>query len=179
MASPSTPFIVQCHMINSKAKILTPKSYFFTLSIIHAVLTFSVFLFTIIVFMRVDNVVLGSTDSESVFIYLVPIIAMISYFGSNYFFNKQLTSIVKSKSLKEKLMPYLQASIVRFAFLEGAAFLSSVSFMINNNVFYLVISLLLILYLIKLRPTKKKVMGHLSLSLEEQQYFQIENKKPE
>ncbi len=150
-----------------------------TLSIIHAVLTFGVFLFTIIVFMMADKVILGYTDSESVFIYIVPIVAMIGYFGSNYFFNKQLTGMVKSKSLKEKLMLYLQASIVRFAFLEGAAFFSSVSFMINNNVFYLVISLLLILYLFKLRPTKKKLIGHLSLSLEEEQFFHIENEESE
>ncbi|MCM4152311.1 hypothetical protein DHD05_11975 [Arenibacter sp. N53] len=162
-------------MINSKFKTLTPKSYFLTLFIIHAVLTLCVFLFTIVVFICADNVVMGFTDRKSVFIYIVPLVAMIGHFGSNYYFNKQMASMVKSISLNEKLMLYLKISVVRYAFLEGAAIMGSVSFMINNNVFYLVISLLLILYLFKLRPTRKKVMGDLSFSPEEQRCFHLEN----
>ncbi|MCM4171715.1 hypothetical protein DHD32_09495 [Arenibacter sp. TNZ] len=164
-------------MTNSKT--LTPKSYLFSLSIIHAGLTFGILLFTIVIFVMSDGLILGFKAGENVFIYLVPIVAIIAYFGSNYLFNKQLASILKSNSLMERLMLYQKASVIRFAILEGAAFLSTIAFMLHKNIFYLVISVLLILYLFKLRPTKKKVMDHLSLSLEEQQYFQIENGGPE
>jgi|TARA_R110002049_G_scaffold329_11_gene1858 membrane protein insertase Oxa1/YidC/SpoIIIJ len=165
-------------MTNSKANTITPKDYLFSLSIIHAALTIGVLLFTIVLFIMGNDLILGFTSDESIFIYIVPIVAMISYFGSQYLFNKQLANVVNRNTFKEKLMLYQQACIIRFAFLEGAAFLSSVSFMLTNNVFYLVISLLLILYLIKLRPTKKKVMGDLSFSLEEQQWFLMDNKEP-
>lgn len=168
---------LKCHMINSKAKNLTSKSLIFTLSTIHALFTFGALLFTIIVFIIADKVVLEFAKDKSIFVYIVPIVSMISYFGSNFFFNKQLANIVQSKSLKDKLGPYLQACVVRFTFLEGAAILSTIAYSLNNHIFYLVISLFLILYLFKLRPTKKKVMSDLKLTLADQQFFQKEHWK--
>ena len=72
-------------------------------------------------------------------------------------------------------MLYLQACVVRYAFIEGAAILSTIAFRLNNHIFYLVISLLLILYLFKLRPSKDKVINELQLKLKDQQFFHQEN----
>lgn len=163
-------------MTNSKAFV--PKSWFYTLSIIHTGLTFGVLLFTLIVVLSGKDLILGFTANKSFFVYIVPLAAMISYFGSNYYYNKQLINITESKSFKSRLLRYQQAWIIQLAFLEAATLLSSVCLMLDNNVFYLVISLLLILYLFKVRPTKKKLISDLNLNLEEQQYFQSENEEP-
>ena len=121
------------------------------------------------------EVVLGFTENKGLLFYIVPIVCMIAYFGTNYFFNQELKNMVQHKSLKKKLLQYQKACILRFAILEGAVFLSSTSFMITNNIFYLVISILLILYLIKLKPTKKTLVRDLNFSMVEKQKFQEGN----
>ena len=162
-------------MINSKPKSLTPKEYLNTLMFIHAALLLGVLLFTIYIYATGKGFLIDFTKDNNVFVYLVPTVAMLSYFISNYVFGKQLKDLTKLDSLKGKLVLYLQASVIRFAFLEGAAILSTIAYRLDNHIFYLVISFLLILYLFKLRPTKNKVIRDLKLNLEDQQFFQKEN----
>ncbi len=166
---------LECHMNNSKTKTLTPKAYLNTLIFIHAALLIGVLLFTIFIYATGEGFLIDFTKDNNVFVYLVPTIAMLSYFISNYVFGKQLKDLTKLNSLKSKLMLYLQACVVRYAFIEGAAILSTIAFRLNNHIFYLVISLLLILYLFKLRPSKDKVINELQLKLKDQQFFHQEN----
>lgn len=79
--------------------------------------------------------------------------------------------MINSNSLREKLVLYQQTSIVRYAILDAATIFSTIAFMLSSNVFYLVISLLLLLYLIKLRPTKGKLAEDLALNKEETLHF--------
>ncbi|RAJ07043.1 hypothetical protein [Arenibacter echinorum] len=167
----------ECHMIDSKAKAPTPKAYLNTLKFIHAALLIGVLLFTTFIYATGEGFLIDFTKDNNVFVYLVPTIAMLSYFISNYVFGKQLKDLTKLNSLKSKLMLYLQACVVRYAFIEGAAILSTIAYRLNNHIFYLVISLLLILYLFKLRPTKNKVINDLELKLKDQHFFQKENEE--
>ena len=84
--------------------------------------------------------------------------------------------MIKSNSLREKLVLYQQTTIVRYAILDAATFFSAIAFMLSSNVFYLVISLLLLLYLIKLRPTKWKLLEDLALNKEDTMQFQNEDR---
>ena len=165
---------LECHMINSKTKAPTPKTYLNTLKFIHAALLIGVLLFTIFIYATGEGFLIDFTVDNNVFVYLVPTIAVLSYFISNYVFGKQLKDLAKLNSLKSKLVLYLQACVVRYAFIEGAAILSTIAYRLNNHIFYLVISLLLILYLFKLRPNKNKVINDLELRLKDQQFFQKE-----
>jgi hypothetical protein len=163
-------------MFNSKDKKLTPSTYLNTLKFIHSAMLMGILLFTIYIYITGKGFMVDFSEDHNVFVYLVPTLAILSYFISNYVFGKQLKDLTKLNSLKSKLILYLQACVVRFSFIEGAAILATIVFRLDNHIFYLVISLLLILYLFKLRPTKKKIMIDLELSLEEQQFFIKENK---
>jgi divalent metal cation (Fe/Co/Zn/Cd) transporter len=164
-------------MSNSKDQKLTPKAYLNTLAFIHGALLVGILLFTVYIYATSEGFSVGFPKDNNVFVYLVPTIAVLSYFISNYLFYKQLKEIAKLNSLKGKLILYLKACIVRFAFLEGAAIFSIIAYRLNNNIFYLVISLLLILYLFKLRPSKNQVISDLGLNLEDQQDFQKNNRE--
>lgn len=159
-------------MYTPKNKKSTPKTYLNTLLFVHGALLVGVLLFTMYIYATGQDFSVGFSNNKNVFVYLVPTIAMLSYFISNYLFGKQLRDIKKLNSLNGKLALYLQACIVRYAFLEGAAIFSTIAYGLDNNIFFLVISLLLILYLFKLRPTINKVISDLELNLEEQQNFQ-------
>lgn len=79
--------------------------------------------------------------------------------------------MLKNNSLREKLAHYQRTSIIRYAILDVATLFSAMAFMFNRNVFYFVISLLLLLYLIKLRPTKGKLTEDLALNKEDKLQF--------
>ncbi|MCK0189281.1 hypothetical protein [Arenibacter sp. F20364] len=159
-------------MNNKKEKKLTPKAYLETLIFIHAALLVGALLFIIYIYVTGEGFLIGFSNGKDVFVFLVPTIAMLSYFISNFLFRKQLQDITKLNSLNGKLVLYLQACIVRFAFVEGAVIFSTIAYRLNPNIFYLVISLLLVLYLFKLRPGKNMVISDLELNLEDQHYFQ-------
>lgn len=158
-------------MFNSKDKKSTSKTYLNTLIFIHSAMLLGILSFTVFIYATGEGFLVDFPKDHNTFVYLVPTIAILSYFISNYVFGKQLKDLTKPNSLKNKLVLYLQACVVRFSFIEGSAILSTIVFRLDNHIFYLVISLLLILYLFKLRPTKKKIIIDLKLSLEEQQFF--------
>lgn len=157
----------------SNTKTLTFKRILFSLSITHSAVTAGILLFILFIFITTNDLILGFPTGNTAFVYLVPLIAMIAYFGSNYYFQKKLAQIPKNNSLRKKVVHYQQTCMVRFAILDMATFFSAIVFMLRSNVFYLVISLLLLLYLIKLRPTKVRLIEDLALSKEDK--LQLEN----
>jgi len=81
----------------------------------------------------------------------IPIAAFIL---SNFMFKSQLKQVDSKASLEEKLPVYQTASIIRWAILEGAAFLI---LFIKPDL--LIFGILLILYLVYLRPTEEKIIN--------------------
>lgn len=77
-----------------------------------------------------------------------------SFFLSNFMFKSQLRQADPKSTLEEKLPVYQTASIIRWAILEGGAFL--ILFMKPD---LLIFGILLILYLMYLRPTEEKIVN--------------------
>lgn len=144
-------------------KHMTSKSYMRALSTIYLIMILGVLLFAAFSYLQGGNPVMGFSANGDIWVYIVPLIAMISYFGGNFIFNRVLSNIPEKSSLKEKLAHYMRAGIIRYALLEGAAFIGAIAYWDNNNIFYLVIVASLILYLFKLRPTKGGVIRDLRL----------------
>ena len=69
-------------------------------------------------------------------------------------FKSQLKQVESQANLEEKLPVYQTASIIRWAILEGAAFLI---LFIKPDL--LIFGILLILYLVYLRPTEEKIIN--------------------
>lgn len=89
---------------------------------------------------------IGSTSS---FILAVPLAAFIL---SNYLFKAKLKSIDREKSLKENMVIYQTASIIRLAVLEGAAFI--ILFIAPE---YILFGIFIIIYMLYLIPTAPKI----------------------
>lgn len=103
-----------------------------------------------------------------ILIYLVPLVAMLGYFGSKMLFNKQLKTIEKTDLLQTKLAKYQTASILKYALIEGPAVLAFIIFMSNGYTLYFSIAVCLVVYLAVQRPTKEKLIQDLGLSASEQ-----------
>ena len=93
--------------------------------------------------------------SQSNIVYvLIPIIA---YIFSNFMFKTQLKAADKTLKLEANMAVYQTASIVRWAILEGAAFL-----ILFLNKDFVLFGILIIIYLALLHPTESRIEMDLS-----------------
>lgn len=96
-----------------------------------------------------DTFKVPTIDSSALIYLLIPVLAV---FLSNFLFNSQLKQIDKKANVEDILPIYQTASIIRWAVLEGGAFI--ILFAQPNLI---VFGILLIVYLIILRPTQEKM----------------------
>lgn len=92
-------------------------------------------------------------DSTSVVYLIIPVLAIVM---GNFIFKSQLKQANPQLTPEENLPVYQTASIVRWAILEGAAF---VILFVKPD--FLLIGILLIIYLASLRPTEEKITNDL------------------
>lgn len=98
-----------------------------------------------------------SIDSSDIVFVAVPILA---FFLSNFLFKSQLKQANPKLKPEENLPIYQTASIIRWAILEGAAFL--ILFLCPK---FLLFGILIILYLAFLRPTEERTNNDLQNSM--------------
>lgn len=88
------------------------------------------------------------------FVYIA--IPFVAFFLSNFLFKTQLKQVDPKLTLEEKLLLYQTASLMRWAVLEGAAFV--ILFMKPD---LLIFGIILIAYLAFLRPSENKIISDL------------------
>lgn len=155
--------------MSEKAK--SPKNILKTLITIHYGYSVAVLAFATFSFLISDDPIMSFNDSDDLFLYLAPLFAVGGISASVFLFKTQLKRIYEKETLEEKLIAYQSSHIIRIALIEGPAFLSIVIFMISNNLFYLIIALVLLAYLISLRPTSDRVKQDLNLNFQQEKEF--------
>lgn len=103
------------------------------------------------------NITVPTLEGENLYYIFIPAIAVLA---SNFLFKNLLSKIDKKQSKEEKIMQYQTVSIVRWAILEGSAFL--ILFLKPELAIF---GLLLILYLFLVKPTKEKIENELDIKL--------------
>lgn len=134
-----------------------------TLTIIHALLVLGLAAFAAFTFFSGPGFVNQFSTENDVFIYIIPIVAIVGYFASKYLYTKELASIKTSDNLKTKLALYQKANILKFALLEGPAFLAFLQFLSKGYTLYFTIGATLLLYLAMQKPNKANAVTELSL----------------
>lgn len=81
-----------------------------------------------------------------------------------FMFNKKLGNLPEGANVDEKIAGYQTAFIVRSAFLEGAALMNTVGFLLSANAIFLTIPAIAVVILIFTRPSKQGIIDALSLS---------------
>ena len=93
-------------------------------------------------------------DSSSIVFAIIPLLAFIL---SSFLFKSQLKQVDPKLKLEDKLPVYQTASIMRWAILEVAAFI-----LLILKPDFLIFGILIIIYLIFLRPTEEKIINDFS-----------------
>ncbi|MEP0265671.1 MFS transporter [Dokdonia sp.] len=102
----------------------------------------------------ITNFDITNIDSSDIVYLLIPFLA---YFLSNFLFKSQLKNIDTTLDIEENFQFYQTASLTRWAILEGAAF--AILFMKRD---FMILGVLIILYLIFLRPTLDRIKTDLA-----------------
>jgi hypothetical protein len=153
----------------------TPKTFLKTLSIIHLALIAGQVLFAITALGIKTKHQTDVKNSNEAFMFIVPLLALAGFVAGHMLFKQQVNKLSGETSLKEKIKGYQGAVIVRFALLEGPSLFAIVAFLLTKNLLFLLVSALIILYFISLRPTKEKTENDLNLSYEEKLNFDKED----
>ncbi|CAG2532334.1 hypothetical protein MAR621_02432 [Maribacter dokdonensis] len=147
------------------------KSFIKSLTIMHLFLLIGLSIFTLGVFLQINSFN-TSTAGQGVFLYMVPVFAMLGYFGSQWVF-KKMTSNIKSESrLEEKLKKYQSALLIKYALIEIPAFIGLFAYYNTANALPLVISVCLLAYLAAQRPNKANIINNIPLKAQEKEQIQ-------
>lgn len=158
-------------MENNQPIALTPKSFIKTITIIHLALIMGLLLFAGVSYTIVETNFLSFDFGGDVFAMLVPALALGGAFASNFIYNKKISELSTVESLRDKLVGYQTACIIRFAMLEGPALFGIVIYMQTGNLLYLIIAGAIIAYFVTVRPTKEKIEIDLNLNFEQKAAF--------
>lgn len=135
--------------MNEKIKVL---------QIIHlAICAGTVMAYLFIAQLSLDNLKIETTDSSDLIYFAIPILA---FFLSNFLFKSQLKQADPKLNPEDNLPIYQTASILRWAILEASALL--ILFLKQD---LLLLGILIIVYLVFLRPTEDKMVSELSKAI--------------
>jgi DMSO reductase anchor subunit len=149
---------------------LNKRSFLKTLNLIHTILLIGMLLFAGVVYF-LDSENNSASEEGSQFLYLVPLMAIVAFFLSQFLFKKIKDQITKSAVLLAKITNLQTAYIVRFALIEAPVLFALIAFMLSGNIIHLLIAGLLIVYFFSLKPTSDKITTELNLTPEEEQVF--------
>jgi hypothetical protein len=142
-----------------------PKAVFKTTKIIHLALLGGQLMFAVLMFMTNRSTTI-LTDTSDLFLIVAPAIALGSFIASVFLYNQQITAAASRTSLSSKLTSYQTALIIRCALLEGASLFNIVCYFVTGNFLFLLVSFIIMIYFITVRPTINKVAEELNLTYE-------------
>lgn len=102
-------------------------------------------------------------------VYIIPVIALIGLISSTLLFKRKLEECRTKQNLREKLIEYRSALIIKFGIVEGTTFLAVISYLLTGELILLAVAGLLIIVFITYIPTKDKLYNDLDLSYADKQ----------
>lgn len=148
----------------------TPRKYLKTISILHLGMTLAPLAMAVFFYSTTTLTTNASLDDD-IFIYVFPVIGLVGIFAANFMFKIFTKAAVQKETLGKKLAGFQQASLIKYALLEGPAILNLVWFSTTGNLLFLTVAGVLILFLFMQRPTKSKVELALQLKGEHKRQF--------
>lgn len=147
------------------------KNFIKSLKIMHLFLVAGLSIFTIWVILQINSFN-TSTNGDNVYLYLVPVLALLGYFGSQLIFKKMTARIKLESQLTDKLKKYQSALHLKYALIEIPAFLGLFVYFNTGNALPVVISICLLAYLFVQKPNKENIVNSLPLTSEEKTLVQ-------
>ncbi|WP_190811287.1 hypothetical protein [Flagellimonas sp. S3867] len=141
----------------------TPGGFIWNLSVIHLGLAISCIVFGILAYRAIPNTHFSFREVDNMFLIVVPVFALVCIFIGHFIYKQSVKNIPPTAALKHQLVQFQTASIINYALIESAILFGIVSFCINKNLIFLLLSSTILLYFFLIRPTKQKIVRDLNL----------------
>jgi hypothetical protein len=140
------------------------------MKIIHAAMLAGQLIFAAVVFYLVYTRIFenSSSDTDILFKYLVPAMALGGFLIGNILFRKLIQVARKYPDLKEKLTAYRGALITSYAIPEGCSLFAIIAALLTSQLLYLGIAVIVMFYFLTLRPRPERIVKDLDLSPSEE-----------
>lgn len=161
--------------MNTQHANLTPNSFMKTITIIYLVMLVGMLLFGSVILFISNSWEIRMPAADDSFLYAVPLATFVGVVLGRILYKRRLDELAKTDSLKDKLIGFQTALIIKFVLVEAPFLLGVVATLLTNNIFYLMISGTLIMYYITLKPSREKVKKDLNLSTKMSLYFNDRN----
>lgn len=135
----------------------------------HLILSLGMAVLAIFIYRLQGTLRIDAMDSNRLFIYLVPLAALLGYFGGSFVYRKMLRSLRQNDPLQVRMLRFQSASLLHYACLEVAALVALYAYLSEGYVLHLLIAALLIFYLISRRPSLKTLRNSIPLQEHEEQ----------
>ena len=149
------------------------RQYLRNLKMIHTTLLLGMIVFSVIgvTLMMSANIFSENNNRlHQVMQFVVPVVAIAAFLGSGVIFKKQTDELKNNPnlSLGYRLNGYRSASIVRWALLEGAVFVSLITLLLTKEYYYAIFIFLLLVFFFLYAPSAEKIKTQLELNSQEQ-----------
>lgn len=134
---------------------------------VHIALILGVILFMVMVsFVLTDPSSPSIDETDDIFNFIVPGIAVLAFFGAKHLSKIPLKDI-KDKDLLGKLASYKSSLVVQLTFYQGAATFAIVATLLTNKHIFTSVALIMLVFMFMVRPTKERMTAKLALTPEE------------
>ncbi|WP_448699512.1 hypothetical protein ACFGVR_21040 [Mucilaginibacter sp. AW1-3] len=144
----------------------SPKTMLKTIPLIHLGLLGGQVLFAIVTLVITPGSTFNIKFINDPYLYTIPMMAVISSL-STVLYKQLLTTAINKPTVQQKVTGYQTAMIARLAMLEGASLFGIVVYQLTANLLYLVVSGIIILFFIVIRPTRDKIETDLNLDYQD------------
>ncbi|MBW8522370.1 hypothetical protein K0U91_07780 [Chryseobacterium chendengshani] len=110
-------------------------------------------------------------DLSNQLLAIMLVVMVTGVFGSNLGYNFLKNKIDNNDSIGEKIAKVQGATIAKLAFIEAPALLGIILYMVESNLAFLMLSAIMILYFLVLKPSKDKILDDMNLTSEERRKF--------
>jgi hypothetical protein len=149
-------------------KGISSRNYRLTLNIIFTAQMCALLIFSgILLWLNSNGQISPVENIGDFFHYIVPLVTIASFAAVYIVFKMMVRKINTSVELKEKLPKYQVAVIVRSALLELPGLLAAVAALLTGEMYFLLVSLVVILLFLIVRPTPFRIAEDLNLSAAE------------
>lgn len=156
---------------------LTPKKFMTTISLIHLALMSGALFFGLIMYTSITDWDFTTPHPEDVFLFIVPLAALGGIYLGHLLFQKQVRLAATQTTLRGKITGYQTAFLIRMALAEGPAFLAIIAATNTNNLLYLCIGGVLVVYMLLLKPNKERIAGELAFNMTQKSQWERENQE--
>lgn len=131
--------------------------------IFYAILIGPCIFLAVVFFLNFSESFSSEFEEENLFLIIAAIIAFTNLFLSNFIPKMLLSKIQDNESLGNKLHKYRSASIVKYGLLEAPAIISTVGYLLTENLIFVGIALGMLLVLFLQQPNKTSIERELNL----------------